>query len=65
MLLKANIPKNIEVNCQIEDNAKLSSDPDILKRVVVNLVTNAVQAMPKGGKLAMKAKKDSDYVFGC
>ena len=61
LVLKANIPKNIDVSCQVEKDVKLSSDPDILKRIMINLVTNAVQAMPKGGKLAMKARMDEDF----
>jgi signal transduction histidine kinase len=34
-------------------------DPQLLKRVLINLVTNAIQAMPGGGRLFMEAKVDS------
>ena len=36
------------------------ADPDMLRRVLGNLVNNAVQAMPQGGKLEMRAFKDAD-----
>jgi PAS domain S-box-containing protein len=65
LLSKTNVPENVEVSCQIQPDAKkLSSDPDILKRILVNLVTNAVQAMPKGGKLCIGAYQNgSDTVL--
>ena len=36
------------------------ADSDILKRILGNLVTNAVQAMPKGGKLTIQACKEAN-----
>ena len=36
------------------------TDPDILKRVLGNLVSNAVQAMPEGGKLSIEAYKEEN-----
>ena len=36
------------------------ADPDILKRIFGNLVINAVQAMPKGGKLTIQAYKEAN-----
>jgi PAS domain S-box-containing protein len=65
LLSKAKVPENVSVSCQVEPEArKLLSDPDILKRVMINLVTNAVQAMPEGGKLYIKAYLDgSDTVL--
>jgi len=38
------------------------ADPDLLKRVISNLVLNAVQAMPKGGKLTIQTHKDQKGV---
>ena len=45
---------------------KLIADPDVLKRVLANLINNSVQAMPKGGKLTARArmeKKTGDTVL--
>ena len=36
------------------------ADSDILKRILGNLVTNAVQAMPDGGKLSIQAYKEAN-----
>lgn len=36
------------------------ADPDILKRILGNLVTNAIQAMPEGGKLSVEAFEEAD-----
>jgi PAS domain S-box-containing protein len=42
---------------------KLRSDPLYLKRILVNLTTNAVQAMPAGGSLTVTADYDDKNVF--
>ena len=56
VFLKSNIPNNIKTSCKAEKEAKqVMADPDLLKRVISNLVLNAVQAMPKGGKLSLYA----------
>ena len=39
---------------------KLKVDPVLFKRIIVNLVTNAIQAMPNGGKLSIKSYKKDD-----
>jgi PAS domain S-box-containing protein len=64
ILLKNSIPKNIKATCKIQPEAKkIMADPDALKRIVGNLVTNAVQAMPKGGQLTIKANLDKDITI--
>ena len=65
LLSKTEIPQNISVSCQVQPDARqLFSDPDILRRIMVNLVTNAVQAMPHGGKLYIRAfLSDGDTVL--
>ncbi|MCW4003938.1 MAG: PAS domain S-box protein [Candidatus Bathyarchaeota archaeon] len=59
------IPANITVKIQIpKDFPQIKADFQLLKRVLINLVTNAVQAMPEGGKLALTSKVDSEgHVF--
>jgi two-component system CheB/CheR fusion protein len=48
---KTKIPRNIQTSVQLEESLTVEADPLLLRRVLVNLVTNAVQAMPNGGKL--------------
>jgi signal transduction histidine kinase len=63
-LMKINIPKNIKSSCKVNDEAKrINSDPTLLKRVVDNLITNAIQAMPDGGKLSVKTKRDENTII--
>jgi len=53
----AKIPEGVEVSISVERGAEeIRSDPSMLRRVVVNLVTNAVQAMPSGGSMRIAAR---------
>ncbi len=65
VFLKSKIPNNIKTSCKAEKEAKtVMADPDFLKRVISNLVLNAVQAMPKGGKLSIYAyRKEGGLVI--
>jgi PAS domain S-box-containing protein len=57
----AKIPENIEVTVVAPaDLARATVDPVLLKRVLTNLTTNAVQAMPKGGKLVIECLKEDE-----
>ncbi len=55
------IPDNIKVSTVVADDFKAKIDPEQMKRVFVNLINNAIQAMPKGGKLTIKASKTKNY----
>jgi PAS domain S-box-containing protein len=60
-LRKDIVPKSIKVYSRVEDDAKkIVADPDFLKRILGNLVMNAIQAMPDGGKLSVRAFRDAD-----
>jgi PAS domain S-box-containing protein len=50
------VPEKIDASSKVEINVKrIVTDPDLMKRVLTNLVNNAVQAMPGGGKLSLYA----------
>ena len=63
VLLGNSFPENIDVKYVVEDEAKdIVADPALLKRILGNLVDNAVQAMPDGGKLEIRALRDLNDV---
>jgi PAS domain S-box-containing protein len=53
------IPTNVKVSVKVKSDAReIMADSGYLKRIVSNLVLNAVQAMPDGGKLSILVEKD-------
>ncbi len=51
-ILRASIPKSIEIHQEIDFELPLiSADPSQLHQVIINLCSNAAQAMPEGGDL--------------
>lgn len=64
ILRKKNIPKKIKIIHHIQNNTTILSDSDLLKRIIENLITNALQAMPHGGKLIIQScKEKDDYII--
>jgi signal transduction histidine kinase len=62
-LYKREIPEKIVASCYVEENARtILSDPDFIKRILSNLVGNAVQAMPYGGRLFVNAFMEGEDV---
>jgi two-component system, chemotaxis family, CheB/CheR fusion protein len=52
-------PENLEVSVAVDTEArKIIADSTFINRIMFNLVNNAVQAMPKGGRLTIKAYRD-------
>lgn len=50
------IPENVQLTREVAPGLPLvPMDPDQVRQVIVNLITNAVQAMPEGGNLAISA----------
>ncbi len=55
------VPKNINIVYSIEPClTRLLTDPSAIKRIITNLVNNAIQAMPEGGKLTFDAASKGD-----
>ena len=55
-LQSVTVPDNIELKIP-EGDLEAKLDPHLLRRVLVNLIENAVQAMPKGGKLEIACSR--------
>ena len=54
------IPEKIEILNHLDDKPTVKIDADKIKRVFINLIKNAIDAMPKGGKITI----DSNQVNG-
>ena len=63
LLKKNDLPENFKVTVKVENDArKVVADSAFINRIMYNLVNNAVQAMPKGGKLTIHAFKEANDV---
>ncbi len=51
--LKMDLPENLP---------RIKADPNSLRQVFINLIENAIQAMPKGGVLEIRAKEEGNYL---
>ncbi len=56
------IPSRIQLTFDIKSLPKLRADPTFVRRALTNLVNNAIQAMPDGGKLEIAGYQDMDGV---
>jgi PAS domain S-box-containing protein len=63
-VLTINVPKRIAVTTNVTDNAKaIKTDVAYLRRMLTNLLTNAVQAMPNAGEITVNACKKKDRII--
>ncbi len=53
------IPKNVQVINLTENKPKIKVDVEKIKRAFVNIIKNAIEAMPKGGTLTIESKKSN------
>ncbi len=59
LLRNNDFPSNIKNVIKINKNADaVLADPDLLRRIIGNLFNNAVQAMPDGGTLTIRTRKE-------
>jgi len=55
-------PKNVQLIDLTETTPTIKIDIDKMKRVFINLIKNAIDAMPDGGKLTITSEKANDKV---
>jgi PAS domain S-box-containing protein len=64
VLAQLQIPGNVTVNHSVKkDFPKLKADQSYIQRILTNLANNAIQAMPKGGKLTIAASSKKGRVI--
>jgi signal transduction histidine kinase len=56
------VPENIKVITKLDKIPQMLLDPERIKRVFLNIIQNAVAAMPKGGKLTVGTSRSGDSV---
>ena len=65
-MLKRLLPKDVELHCsESSTELRIKIDPGHLQQIVLNLATNARDAMPEGGKLTIETKSvelDEAYI---
>jgi signal transduction histidine kinase len=63
LLTKNHTPESIQTEAHIENDARIvRADSAFMKRILGNLISNAVQAMPNGGKLIVNAKNENGLI---
>ena len=56
------VPQNVTIQDLSEDQPTLRVDLDRMKRVFINLIENAIDAMPQGGTLTISSRKSDGKV---
>jgi two-component system sensor histidine kinase AtoS len=56
------VPQNVKVQDLSKDQPRLRVDLDMMRRVLINLIENAIDAMTHGGTLTINSKQSNDGV---
>ncbi len=54
---------NLDVSVNIDPSFTITSDRAIIRRILTNLIINAIQAMPTGGKLSLSSSRKDDNIL--
>ncbi|WP_144552876.1 ATP-binding protein [Bacillus sp. X1(2014)] len=62
-LLSLEMKKQIELHIQIPDPFILFGDEDLLRRLFINLIENALKYTPEGGKVEIQANRTEKFIY--
>jgi PAS domain S-box-containing protein len=61
-LVRVKVPATIKVSDETKTKPKIKADVEKMRRVFINIIKNAFDAMPNGGELRIKSKRLKDNV---
>ncbi len=61
-LLLAQVPENVKIVKKLTPVPKIRVDANRIRRVFKNIIENAIQAMPKGGKLIIHTRRSGNFI---
>ena len=53
-------PKNISLNLQAPEKLEVYIDKDLIERVLINLINNAIKFTPEGGSITVRCSQDKN-----
>jgi len=56
------IPRTVKVLTDVQPGMIIEADPGLFRRILTNIITNALQAMPSGGRLSVRAVRGEKNV---
>ncbi len=62
VLMQSAYAKNITINCLAKDSLNVFADSEMLRTVLLNLVSNAIKFTNKGGAIKISAEQNSENV---
>ncbi len=61
-LTLVNLPPQVAVKNKLNESTQIRVDSDKIKRVFINLIKNAVEAMPEGGEITISAQENKETI---
>ena len=55
--------KDIQLTCSVDEDMSFEGDEELLKRMAMNLVQNAIHYTASGGSVSVKLTRDDDFGF--
>ncbi len=64
-LVKRELPSNIQIRTEFSQTPKVMVDKEMFEPLVLNLILNAIQAMPEGGEILLRTYYDKKRDVVC